>query len=83
MTREEIHTTVLAALRQVAPEADPGTIRGNVPIRDQVEIDSFDFLNFVVALHTQLGVDIPERDYAKLGTVDAAVAYLEQTLAPS
>ena len=44
-------------------------------LRDQLDLDSMDVLNFVVALHQELGVEIPETDYAKLITLDAIVTY--------
>jgi acyl carrier protein len=47
-----------------------------VDLRDQLDIDSMDFLNFVIALHERLGVDVPERDYPQLATFDGCVEYL-------
>ena len=80
MTRAEIQAAVLKALGEVAPEARARTLRGGVPFRDQVDLDSFDFLHFVIGLHTELGVEVPERDYPKLATLDATVEYLAQKL---
>jgi acyl carrier protein len=77
-TRPEIEAAVRAALVSVAPEADPAAIARTEPIRDQLDIDSMDFLRFVVALHHDLGVDVPERDYAKLATLESCVDYLEE-----
>jgi acyl carrier protein len=73
---EQLKTVVLAALGDVAPELDAATLDPKRDLRDQLDLDSMDFLNFVVGLHKALGVDIPEADYRKLGTVDACVAYL-------
>lgn len=67
---------VIVALTEVAPEADPDALDREAPIRDQLDIDSLDFLDFVAALSERAGTDIPERDYAELATVDACVAYL-------
>ncbi len=67
---------VLAALTEVAPEADPDAIDHEAPIRDQLDIDSLDFLDFAAALSERAGFEIPERDYAALATVDSCVAYL-------
>lgn len=75
-TREEIQRAVFAALTSVAPEADPTSLDPKRPIREQLDIDSMDFLNFVVAVHRDLGVDVPERDYAKLATLESSIAYL-------
>ena len=74
MTNDEIREAVVGALTRVAPEVEPASIRRDLALRDQLDIDSMDFLNFVIALHERLGVDIPEVDYARLSSVDAIVA---------
>ena len=76
MTNDEIRSTVLRLLGDIAPEADLARLKPDVSIRDQLDIDSMDFLNFIIALHRRLDVDIPESDYPKLRTIDGAVAYL-------
>jgi acyl carrier protein len=76
MGRTDIMHEILTALGAVAPEADLSALDPAEPIRDQLDLDSMDFLNFVVSLHERLGVDVPEADYGKLATVDGAVAYL-------
>jgi acyl carrier protein len=69
---------VIQVLGEIAPEADLDQLDPNTSFRDQIDIDSMDFLNFVIALHKKLGVDIPETDYPKLSTLAGAVAYLQQ-----
>jgi acyl carrier protein len=76
MTQDEIRAAVYRALSSVAPEADPETLQPNVLLRDQLDIDSMDFLNFVIALHKDLRVEIPEQDYSQLATVKGCVEYL-------
>jgi acyl carrier protein len=76
-----VRDTVLDALRRIAPEVAPASLRPAAPLRDQVDLDSMDWLNFLVALHERLGVDIPEADYARLVTLDDLVGYLEARLA--
>ena len=76
MTSEEIRAVVFAALRSVAPEIDPGTIRADLPLRDQADLDSIDFLNFLMAVHTASGVDVPETAYDQVATLDGCVAYV-------
>lgn len=76
MTKELIRDVVLRVLGGIAPEADLGTVDPTTEFRDQLDLDSVDFLNFVVGLHAELGVDVPEVDYPKLSTIDACVAYL-------
>ena len=78
MTEDEIRSIVFRALSDVAPEADPAELEPDVPLRDQLDIDSMDFLNFVIALDKELGVAVPETDYPKLATLDGCVAYLAE-----
>lgn len=76
MDKNEIRKTVLAELRRIAPELEEGELNPARPLREQVDLDSMDWLNFLVALHERLKVDIPESDYARLGTLDQTVEYL-------
>lgn len=76
MNLNEIRTAVIEALCQVAPEADPAQLRADVSFRQQLDIDSMDFLRFMIALHERTQCDIPEKDYPKLTTLDGCVAYL-------
>ena len=80
MTSEEILKTVIEALTRIAPELDPALIESGTSFRDQLDLDSMDFLNFVLAVHDRLGVEIPEADYPRLSTLDGAVAYLAARL---
>ena len=76
MTDAEIKAAILDGLAQIAPESDPAELSPNENIRRALDIDSFDFLNFLIGLHEKLGVDIPEADYGKLNTLAEMVAYL-------
>ena len=76
MTETEIRQAVFAALRKIAPEADPRKLQPNENLREALDIDSFDFLNFLIGLHEKLGVDIPEADYGRLTTLSDLVRYL-------
>jgi acyl carrier protein len=76
MTRDEIRATVLRTLGEIAPEADLSTLKADVSFRDQLDVDSMDLLNFVIALHSVLHVDIPEADYPQLATLEGCVDYL-------
>lgn len=80
MTPEQIKQSFLESLAEIAPEADPAKLAPSAPLRDQLDIDSFDFLRLMVVLHERLRVDIPERDYRQLGTLDGAVGYLAAKL---
>jgi acyl carrier protein len=74
---QDIRTQVLAILKSIAPEFEESDLRAGRPLRDYVDLDSMDWLNFLVALHERLQVDIPESDYAKLVTLEDLVAYLD------
>ena len=76
MTKDELREVVLRVLGQIAPEANMSQIKPNLRIRDQLDIDSMDLLNFVVGLHKELQVEIPEADYPRLATLDGCVDYL-------
>ena len=76
MNADEIRATVLQVLGGIAPEVDLSGLKPQVRLRDQLDIDSMDFLNFVTALHARLGVNVPEADYAKVATIAGAQTYL-------
>ncbi|MFP3921691.1 MAG: acyl carrier protein [Dichotomicrobium sp.] len=76
MREDEIRAVVLEELGNIAPEADMDAVDPNADLREELDIDSMDFLNFITALHDRLGVNVPELDYPKLTTVDGAVVYL-------
>ena len=80
MTREAIREAVVKALTSVAPEIDPASLDPNAEFRQEIDLDSMDFLNFVIALHASLSVDVPEADYPKLATLNAAVEYVAKRL---
>ena len=81
MTDAEIKDAVVRTLAKIAPEARGQALAPSVNLREQLDLDSMDALNFVIALHEELGVEIPETDYAKLATLDSIVAYLAARLA--
>jgi acyl carrier protein len=80
MNDDELRALVLDTLRGIAPEVEADTLLGNRPLRTQVDLDSMDWLNFLLGLHEKLKVDIPETDYARLVTLDDVVAYLSAAL---
>ncbi|MCX7148724.1 MAG: acyl carrier protein [Rhodocyclales bacterium] len=80
MTDAEIRAVALATLLSIAPEVEADGLRGDRPLRSQVDLDSMDWLNFLLGLHEKLKVDIPEADYARLVTLDDVVSYLQKKL---
>lgn len=80
MDREALKATALGILRGIAPEVEPADIEPAIPLRQQVDLDSMDWLNFLIGLHQRLGVNIPEADYARLVTLDNVLDYLQARL---
>ena len=76
MTHDEIRATVLRVLGEIAPEADLAALRDDVDLREQLDLDSMDVLNFVVGIPAALGVEIPEADYPRFATLAGGVEYL-------
>jgi acyl carrier protein len=72
---------VLAELKRIAPELEDADLAPTKPLREQVDLDSMDWLNFIVALHERFRVEIPESDYARLSTLEETVEYLQRRLA--
>ena len=67
---------VRSILLDVAPDLAGEAIDPSIPFRDQFDFDSMDFMHFVVGLHKATGIEIPERDYPRLGSLDGCVEYL-------
>jgi acyl carrier protein len=78
MNREELRNAILEVLAGIAPEVEPSSIAPEKLLREQVDLDSADWLNFLVALHGKLGIDIPDADVGKLTTLDKLVDYCER-----
>jgi len=74
--KEEIRSIVLNVIGTIAPDADVLAIRPDKSLRQQIEIDSMDWLNVIAGLHERLSIAIPESDYGRLATLDSIVAYV-------
>lgn len=81
MKDAEIKETVFQVLRRIAPEADLEALDPGAGLRQALDIDSFDFLNFIIGLHERLGVDIPESSYGQLASLADVIGYLSRRLA--
>ena len=81
MNESQLKDAVVDALVSVAPDVEAEELEPDVNFRDQFDFDSMDYLNFVIALHEALGVDIPEVDYPKLSSLDGCVGYLKAKMA--
>lgn len=79
MTNAEARSIIANSLRRIAPEADLAAVDGTAPIQDELDLDSMDFLNLMVAIHEQTGIEIPERDYPRVAHLDGLIAYLSSS----
>ena len=77
-TQDDIRGEVLSVLTNIAPEVEADDTRDNILLRDQVDLDSMDWLNFLVGIHKRLHVDIPESEYAGLRTLTDVVRYVDE-----
>jgi acyl carrier protein len=80
MNREEIIAAIKDIIATIAPDEDLSALKGDVRLRDQIELDSMDFLDIVMELRKRYGVQVPEADYKELATLDGCAAYLEPKL---
>jgi acyl carrier protein len=76
MNKIEAKSLIIDVLSGIAPEANYAALPAKAPLRDELDLDSMDFLNFITALHERTKIDIPEADYPRLSTLDGAISYL-------
>jgi acyl carrier protein len=74
----DVRATIVRCLQEIAPEGDPSALAPNADLREGLDLDSMDFLRFVQALHRELGVTIPEREYRTIATLDGCVRTCER-----
>ena len=80
MNEQGLRSGIIETLAGIAPEIDAGELIAAKPLRNQVDLDSMDWLNVIIGLHQRFAVDIPEADYAQLTSLDEIVAYLAARL---
>ena len=76
MNAEEVRQVLLDILSRIVPDEDLSVLQDSVPFREQIELDSMDFLDIVMELRKQYRIQIPEEDYGNMTTMSGAVAYL-------
>lgn len=81
MNTDQARSHVEAVLRRIAPEADLSDVPGDVDYREELDLDSMDFLSLVEGLEQATGIDIPESDYDKVETLDGLLGYLSEKAA--
>ena len=81
MTKQEIREAVLEILSDIAPDEDLSGLKDDVSFREQMELDSMDFLDIVMELRRRYKVNIPEEEYTALGSMSSTVEYLAPKMA--
>jgi acyl carrier protein len=76
MTREQARQTIFHVLGEIAPEVDPATVDDSADLTEQLDLDSMDYLNWMLGINETTGVEIPQRDVSRFLTIDGAVEYL-------
>jgi acyl carrier protein len=81
MNDAQLKEVILTALKQIAPDNYVDELKPDDNLRTMLDLDSFDYLNFLISLNSNLGVDIPEKDYGKLDTLAKIINYLSVHIA--
>ena len=76
MTKEECKKLVLDIIGEIAPDEDTSNVKPDVALREQLELDSMDFLDIVMELRKKHGIEVPEGDYPKLASLNSCADYL-------
>ncbi len=76
MTKDECKQVVLDIIAEIAPDEELSDVKGEVPLREQLDLDSMDFLDIVMELRKKHGIEVPEADYGQLASLDSCAAYL-------
>ena len=76
MTKEDCKKVVLEIISEIAPDEDLSNVRSDVRLRDQLDLDSMDFLDIVMELRKQHGIEVPEEEYQQLASLDSCAEYL-------
>jgi acyl carrier protein len=76
MTKEDIKQIVLDIISDIAPDEDLTTVKAEIRLRDQLSLDSMDFLDIVMELRKKYGIEVPEADYVQLASLESCANYL-------
>jgi acyl carrier protein len=76
MTKNEIHKIILDIIREIAPDEDVSQVKPEMPLREQLDLDSMDFLDIVMELRKKYNIEVPEADYKRLESLDSCAEYL-------
>jgi acyl carrier protein len=81
MTKEDISQVIIDIINDILPDGDCSNVDPDKKLRDQLDLDSMDFLDIVMELRKQYSVEVPEEDYPQLATLNSCMEYLEPKMA--
>lgn len=76
MTKDECKQVVLDIIAEIAPDEDLSDVKGEIALREQLDLDSMDFLDIVMELRKKHGIEVPEAEYGELASLDSCAEYL-------
>ncbi|MEC9228722.1 MAG: acyl carrier protein [Verrucomicrobiota bacterium] len=76
MTKDQVKQIVIDIINEIAPDEDTSDLKGAINLREQMDLDSMDFLDIVMELRKQHGIEVPEADYPELASLDSCANYL-------
>tara|TARA_B100000586_G_scaffold237426_1_gene188728 strand:+ start:537 stop:800 length:264 start_codon:yes stop_codon:yes gene_type:complete len=80
MTKEEVRQAIVSILEDIAPDEDLSSIKDDVTLREQMDLDSMDFLDIVMELRKRFNIEVPESDYQQLVSMSSCIQYLQPLL---
>ena len=80
MTRDEVRQAIISILEDIAPDEDVGSIKDDAILREQIDLDSMDFLDIVMELRKRFNIEVPESDYQELASMASCIQYLQPLL---
>ena len=80
MTRDEVRQVIISILKDIAPDEDLSSIKDDALLRDQIDLDSMDFLDIVMELRKRFNIEVPESDYQELASMSSCIQYLQPLL---
>ena len=76
MTEDQVKQIVIDIINEIAPDEDTSNLKSEVALREQMDLDSMDFLDIVMELRKQHGIEVPEADYPQLASLESCATYL-------
>ena len=80
MTKDEVREAIVSILKDIAPDEDIGSIEDDAVLREQIDLDSMDFLDIVMELRKRFNIEVPESDYQELVSMASCIQYLQPLL---